>query len=1188
MSERLPPDHDVRERFKRELDRNAVVEAGAGTGKTTLVVDRIVALVVAGTALTDLAAITFTEAAAAELSERVRDVLTARRSALFAVDGGEDRALELERLETGLASLGQARISTIHGFCQRILREHALEAGLDPSFEVLEPNAARRLQEDVFDLWFDAMGADPAVRRALSFGVQPKELEASARKLLAVGPGALAAELPVTEEVRGPDGLLVQLLCELQAALETYGGLLSGVPAGGRFYNLLVAAQPLVETHGGLLSGDAEEAAWSALELELMQPRFKDGKPGGGKVDEKQFFEAGAADKAAVKATYEALRDQLHGVRLAIGAQLLAELQIPLLAFRREYEAAKERRAVLDFDDLLARAERLVRERPAVRTALFARIQTLFVDEFQDTDPVQARLVFYLAGGPGTEDEEDWTRIPPMPGRLVLVGDPKQSIYRFRNADVETYRRCCDLVTDADPDARFVITTNFRTDGALVRFVNALFSGGAAEMRAPEDEVYQADYIGLVPYFAERGLEHGAVALEQGQPVAGSAANLRHEAAAVVAHVRCELEGPLAQLGVGWGDVAILGRTHSSLTAYAEALAAAGIDYIYEGSRGLFEAREVQEALTLLGALVEPGAQPAVVGALRSAWFGVPDDALVQHRLAGGDWDPLGARAATRGGAAVGEPRVLAALDQLGAWAERLGAGRVLVEELCFDGWRSAVLRLRPNGAQAVMDLQRLGGFLCELLDEGASLASAVRTCQVLQRGGSDVGAARLTARGAARLMTVHHSKGLEFGLVVLAQPARKKASGELAAALEGDQLIWRVNASIEHPLYGDRKEYEAPRESAEVLRLLYVAMTRAKHRLVLPVFAPLDTRSREPKPVQTIACRGELGKLLATALEDPGSLGPDLTLERLDAPEVDPDSATGAPRADWAPGLQTGLAKLQAAPLPEQTRAEQLAARRTHRPVPFGPSSVADMRTSEVPEPNGDQDRPRAAQTASGQALLFGDDVDGAPSKAEPRGRMDAAPAEEAGELARRIGTLVHGCIEHRLEPDRAAERAAEDGLAPEDVAFVQHCVAAERTLPSHARAFAEGAQVWDELPIAWGGLRATGSAGADRGPRELVMSGFVDRVVRGPDGAIEVVDFKTDRLAGPEGELAERLTKAAAHHWIQLGLYGLALEAAGCEVRTLTLAFLAVGEEVSVPFDEAARERSLRALESYRTELV
>ena len=1192
MSDQLPPDQDVRERFKRELDRNAVVEAGAGTGKTTLVVARIVALVLAGTEVTQLAAITFTDAAAAELKERVRDGLTERRSALLAGDEprrGEDAAqheAELARLDAGLAGLGQARISTIHGFCQRILREHALEAGLDPSFEVVEGNAARRLQEDVFDQWFDAMGADPAVRRALSFGVAPKDLEESARKLLAVGPGALEAELPTVEPVRGPGGALVELLRALQAALETYGGLLPDVPAGGRFYNLLVAAQPLVETHGGLLSGAPEElgeAAWSAFELELMQPRFKDGRPGGGRMDEKHFLEAGAADKAQVKATYEALRDQIHATRQAIGAELLAELQAPLLAFRREYQAAKERRAVLDFDDLLARAEQLVRTQPAVRRALFARIRTLFVDEFQDTDPIQARLVFYLAGGPGTEDELDWTQIPPAPGRLVLVGDPKQSIYRFRNADVETYRRCCDLVTDADPDARFVITTNFRTDGALVRFVNALFSGGAAQMRAPEDDAYQADYIGLVPFHAERGLAHGAVALEQQESVAGSDANLRHEAAAVVAHVRSELEGPLAEHGVTWGDVAILGKTHKSLTAYAEALAAAGIDYVYEGARALFDAREVQEALTLFGALVEPGAQPAVVGTLRSAWFGLPDDALVQHRLAGGAWDPLAVRAAVQGGdAAPGEPRVLAALDQLGAWAERLSAGRALVEELCFDGWFAAVLRLRPNGAQAVMDLQRLGGLLCELLDEGASLASAVRTCQVLQRGGSEEKAARLTARGAVRLMTVHYSKGLEFGLVVLAQPSRGKPGGELAPALEGDQLIWRVNASIEHPLYRDRKEYETPRAEAELLRLLYVAVTRAKHRLVLPVFAALDVSSKVPKPVQTMAIRGELGKLLATALEEPESLGPDIALERVVAPEVDPDAVVGTPRAEWSTGLRTELAELQAIPLPEHRRAERLAARRTHRPVPFGPSSVADGLAHGSP--------PEGAAEPGGQALMFQADAERAPVPVLA-GEPASEAADDAGELARQLGTLVHACIEHRLEPTEAAERAAAAGWSRDDVAFVEQCVAVERTLPSHARAFAEGAEVWDELPIAWGGLRAPEDAPAHDGPRELVMNGFVDRLVRGPDGALEVIDFKTDRLVGPEearGDLAERLAQAAAHHWVQLGLYGLALEAAGCEVRTLTLAFLAVGEEVSVAFDEAARERSRRALEAFRAQLV
>lgn len=1147
-----PKDQGVRDRFVTELDRNAVVEAGAGTGKTTLIVKRIAALVLGEqpVPLSRLAAITFTEAAATELRERVRDKLSEERRTRL--DAGDTPGLA--RVDQAIAELDQALISTIHGFCQTILRENALSAGLDPSFEVIDANGSKRLIEEVFDLWFDEMGEHPAIRRALAFGIQPSTLEERARQLLQLGPAALDAQAFAPPSPRGADGVIRQFLQQAQAFLDQYGPHMAAVALDkpGRFYNQLGAVRDLLEAHAGLLADSADEAAWAAFELELMQPRFEGGKPGGGRADGRSFRDAMGGKTGAESKAIDADSDQLTqgfvAVREAIGQELLAAVQEPLLAFRRAYEVAKQRRAVVDFDDLLVRAEALVRREPAVRQRLFERVRTLFVDEFQDTDPVQARLVFYIAGGPGTEHEWDWQKIPPAPGRLVLMGDPKQSIYRFRKADVETYRRCCELVTAADPEARFVITTNFRTDGALVGFVNQVFSSGAAEMRAPDDGDYQADYIGLEAYHAERGAAVEVVALEQREEdaVYGSDKNVRLEAAAVV-H---ELDGLLASWQLGWGDVAVLGRTHGALRPYAEALARAGVDFIYEGTRPLFEAREVREALTLMQALVDPEHQAAVVGTLRSVWFGVSDDALVRHKLAGGSWNPLDVAA----GDAPGEPAALSALRQLGEWARATGDPVALVEALCFDGWMASLMRLRPNGAQAVMDLERFGGFLLELLDQGAaSLAAAVRTCQLLARSGSDESAAQLEAANAVRLMTVHKSKGLEFGVVVLAQPAgQSRNGGESKPALDQDAVVWRLVKGFEHPRYGALRESEKPRDQAESLRVLYVALTRAKHRLVVPLFAPLDGRTKKPKELSARFAAGVFGQRLKTALFEALD---DFAVERRVVERFDPDAITSAPPQAWEPALQTQLGELLAAPRPELERAARLAERTTRRPVPFGPSRVAEF---------------VAAEHGAGLPQLETEGASGEPG--------------DAGALAREVGTLVHLCIEERVAPDAARERASRLGLDAEQADFVGACVAAELELPSHARAFAQGAAVFDELPVSWGGAELAAEGG---GP-DLLMHAFIDRLIRHPDGSVEIVDFKTDRLEGPAETLEARLAAQAEHHLVQLALYGLALEAAGCHVTTLTLAFLAIGRDVSVAFDEARRDGARAALVAYQRQLV
>ena len=1168
-----PKDQAVRDRFIRERHRNAVVEAGAGTGKTTLVVKRICALVLGTDAapggdsaqgtevlpLARIAAITFTDASATELRNRVRDALSTAR--LDALQASDSRTFSLAN--AAIADLEQASISTIHGFCQTILRENALDAGLDPSFEVLEAGASLRLIEEVFDLWFDEMGSDPAVRRALAFGIQPQLLEERAREFLRLGPEVLDAERFLAPSPRGADGPIVDLMRTAAQLLETYGPHLGTVPAlvGKRLHNQLLVMRAMLEDHAALLGEEATDDDWTAFEMQLMQERFRTGRPGGGSPDGGHWAKllggkAGEHNDRSVE-----FADQIVAVRAAIGQHLIAELEPPLLAFRQHYEDAKERRAVVDFDDLLVRAEKLVRLHPSVRRHLFERFQTLFVDEFQDTDPVQARLVFFLAGGPGTEGQMDWTQITPAPGRLVLMGDPKQSIYRFRKADVETYRKCCALVQAADADAAYTINTNFRTDGELVHFVNEVFTNGAGKMQAPDDGDYQAEYIGLEPQHATRGVARPVVALVQpeGDEVRGSDVNVKREAAATVAFVQAHL----AEWGRTLGDVAILGRTRSALRPYADALAHAGIDFLYEGKRSLLESREALEALNLLQAIVDTSHETAVVGALRSIWFGVDDNALVRHKLAGGSWSPLDALQAD----AAGDPQVLEGLRQLGEWAARADAPDALIASLMFDGWMAGLLRLRQNGAQAVMDLERLGGYLLELMaEQGLSLAAAVRTCQNLVRTESDVSAAQLLASDAVRLMTVHKSKGLEFGIVVLAHASgQPKNSGGDSVFLDDGRLVWRLNAGFAHPDFETKAKSEKPRDEAEALRVLYVALTRAKHHLVVPLFAAVDGRSKAPKLLRDRLGKGVFGKRLVSAFfPEDESLMPGFATrtERVDGSP--PPTPTRPPVAAWQPELSAALQNLAVqTENPAALRARALAAREPLWPMMFGPSRVADQMV------HASETAQHAAPETGGQAEFGFETPQTVPAL--------ESSAVDLGVAARQIGTLVHECIEHRLDDAATRRQAQSAGLASGDVDFVVRCVAVERDLPSHARAFAAGADVFDELPVMWGGL--SGFPGAET----LLMNAFIDRLIRYPDGTLEIVDFKTDRMDPEAPDFAVRLAAQTEHHMVQLGLYGLALEAAGLNVTDLTLAFLVPGQDVTRRFDDSLRAQASAALQNF-----
>ena len=1142
---RLPDDQAVRDRFLTELDRNAVVEAGAGTGKTTLVVDRIVAQVSGGRVpdgqgrsiegperglvpITDVVAITFTELAAAELSDRLRDRL-AQAAASARATG--DAALT-EHLDRALLELGGAAISTIHSFSSRILKEHALDAGLDPAFEVLDAVGSRRLVQEVFDVWFEEVGRRDEVRRALSHGVSLEDIEQCAREVMDLGPAVLEADEPSAGEGLR-DGAAATFMEELQVwvgeRVDWRGDEL--VLPTDQYAGILDLAERMLSSHVSILNGDATDEDYEALELELMLARWRNPTKGLGRLANKQWEDAvvpvGGPDKETFKQRKEDFTEGILDLRARIAARVLAGLHPVLLEFRQRYQEEKDRRSVLDFEDLLAKAEELVRTDPGVRAKLLARYRTLFVDEFQDTNPVQARLVFFLAGGLDSISDTDWLEVAPAPGRLVLVGDPKQSIYRFRHADVEIYRRCCAMVLNADPEAGFSITTNFRTDGSLVDWVNGRFLEGPAVMQVPKDGDYQADFEALVAYHAERGAEAPVLVLRQDEAdrALGAEANRPAEARAVARFLRATFVDPeygprAASLAPGGeqlelGGVAVLARTDRELRQYAAALAAEGLPYVREGGGKLFDREEVRTALLVLRAVAEPGREVAVVGALRSLWFALADDELLAHRQVGGSFDPLAP--GSSGG------RVDVALARLGAWALDVAvAPERVLSEVLREPEVLHLLTLRPGGVQAPMNLLRLETFLLEQL-AAVGLAGAVRLAAELADGSSDEKGARLALAGAVRLLTIHGSKGLEFPLVVLAGLGLQgKHDGDSGPWLRDGELVWRLGADLSTPAFDECRKWSVPRDAAERLRHFYVALTRAKHHLLLPVFGAADRRESS---LAGVFGKGAFGKLLGADFVEP------------DADAAVLELAHGSPRESLEPaGLAESLAPHLAVDAPAAAApgrlAEELEARRPAELEPLAPSRLAE-------ELDG-----------------HGDQGDG------------GIPGAEAvdGALARDIGTLTHLCLELGLDPGAARVRAEAEGLPAAEVDFVAGCVLAAEGLGSTERA-RTARRVHDEPPVLW---RVAG------GPTRQ-MRGYIDRLIELEDGSVEVLDYKTDRVDPGD---REALLARAAHHRVQLGLYGLALEAAGLKVACLTVAFLAAGEEVCFDFDEAVRDEVRAAI--------
>ncbi|MBO0737949.1 MAG: UvrD-helicase domain-containing protein, partial [Alphaproteobacteria bacterium] len=416
-------DAAARRRIAGEFGSTFFVEAAAGTGKTTALVQRIVGLVKAGVAMLDqVVAVTFTEKAAGETKLQLRSEIEAARGDA----GPEQRA----RLDRALEALELARIGTIHAFCADLLRERPVEARIDPRFEVAADQEAQALADEAFDAWFETVLADPpeGIRRLLrrrSERVVPREQLRAAMDNMRdhrdfPGPwrrdpfdrdsetDALVAELaalgPLAAESSRPEDSLARNLREIGRVVADATRL---EQASGRDYDGLEAELRSLARLPGWRDRGARTTTFGDLTRDEVLSRRDRAKSG------------------------------LDAFVTASGADLAPLLHKALRAPIAEYERLKTRLGRLDFLDLLIKARDLIRDNAAVRNELQRRCSHFFIDEFQDTDPLQAEILFLLSADDGAVT--DWRIARPVPGKLFLVGDPKQSIYRFRRADIALY-----------------------------------------------------------------------------------------------------------------------------------------------------------------------------------------------------------------------------------------------------------------------------------------------------------------------------------------------------------------------------------------------------------------------------------------------------------------------------------------------------------------------------------------------------------------------------------------------------------------------------------------------------------------------------------------------------------------------------------------------------------------------------
>ena len=1101
MSATVPVDQDARTLIAEALTETVFAVAGAGSGKTLHLVERVCAVLLTGTARIEaIAVITFTEAAAAELRDRIADDLEKAAA-------GADPA-RARRAADALGGLDGAAITTLHGFARRILAAYPFDAGLPPAFEVLDE--ARSLA-DLDEHWgdtVDALLAHPAsaraVRWAMVAGADLAKLRSIARlmgeqwdRVVPQGAqGPISTALPDLDP--GPVLRPLRNACSLAAACSD--------PA-----DLLLGHLDRLAPYAAHLEGAGDDEL-RLLRLLVQGPKLAAGRRGtrdawGGRKDEVTALleEAETArDRLARRAVDAALRV----VGAALGGLVVA-------AARR-----RQREGRLQYHDLLVLACDLVRTHPDVRCALHGQYSYLFVDEFQDTDPLQAELVTMIAAEPRAPvGSVPWWELETRRGALFFVGDPLQSIYAFRRADVATFLKTLDEVaTQTAP-----LVTNFRSVPGIVEWVNAVF----ASLVGDGTPSIQPRYSPLVPARQATGDAPPAVTvIGAGVGPIGHAHDARRREAAELVAVLHTAVGEGWHVGAGnrcvqWDDIAILVPSRTWVPALEAALAEAGIDYRLESSSLVYGAPEVQDLLHALRAIDDPSDHASVVAALRSPGLGCGDDDLLAYRLAGGSWDYRADPPAT---VAPDDP-VRCGLARLRALHdERMWTGvselvAHVVDELrqfaaALDGprWREEWRRLRFVLDQARLYAETSPGTLRQYLawvevqrDEDAKVTEVV-----LPEADAP----------AVAIMTVHAAKGLQFPVVAVV------GLGAAPQGVRGPTVLF-VDDGMELAINKDActDGYEAARAAAtelqshERLRLFYVGVTRAQNHLVASVH-------------RAAGVRASVAERLEEALGEAGAL-----------PGAPASTGTSERTLPAAPGT---VHLLTAGDL-EGDSPDALAHWATARARRFGtrPKVVAATGVAKVvaePAPLG-VPGPRGAP-GDGEFDDAADLDDVAPDA------VGARALWRRGRAGTALGRAVHAVLQtvdlrtgDRLDAMARAHATAEGVPGRwQEVARL-----ARAALDSEIVRTAVAGRHWRELYV-----------GAPIGAG--ILEGFVDLLFDGPDG-LEVVDYKTDQVRADDD-----LDRLVEHYRLQGAAYAAAVEAAtGRRVVRCTLLFLRDGVAVA-----------------------
>ena len=1099
-------------RDQRERDEAAtwvagpvLVEAGAGTGKTTLLVERMLHLIRSeGVRLGEIAAITFTRKATAELKERIRTRLveSARK---------EEDAGARTHLEEALSDLESARISTIHSFALNILRQFSVDAGLRPDVGDVDETEYGARRDAAWRDWLvqELGGDDGRLRDFLELGFSVADLEKIRDALLELP--ELREHFP-REHGASPDEVRASIR-EAFCAWADFGKRHCSDESDKAF-------QELGEVENWL--GGLPWSSKTGLLRELWRPGFRMNKRVGSAKNWGDSTEAGKENLSSFRGGYDRF---LQDSAAMLAHEMLAGLIPVVQSFAESFEREIREAGILSYQDILFLATKLVRENPGVRRRIRESIKHFLIDEFQDTDPLQVQLIFLLAG---EGSAADWREVGMENARLFLVGDPKQSIYRFRRADIAMYHEVREMIPKFANGRLLRIQENFRSTPGVVDFVNEAFS----RVILPEEGV-QPEYIELIAHRESSGA--GVFLIEKqkdgDEPRDGGRMNeaqrREFEAACLAAAIRelveerrVEIVEEGARRDIRYGDIAVLFRARTGYPQFEDAFRGAGVPFASDGGHRFYDKFEVGAVISVLSAVARPGDPLALAAALRSPLYGFSDEDIARYFLKTHEPpEELG--------------KAIREIYLLHEGKKDLSA-RSLLEEIYRRTQAFELFLASSDGEQRIANLLKLLDMALEFTGgerRGADAFAAHLEAQYELGRDAREPEAFLDAHeaSAVRFMTIHQAKGLEFPVVALADLEGRADPGQEKPLVDrqkgavdlhlGSKTRWLNSLG-----YAGALEREKKFREAEIKRLWYVGATRAKDYLLWPISSFCSFMKGaglgEGKIDEMIQAASV--SLLEVSPEEPKA--PESILRLRD--DVFRPVNGGSESLSGRVGLDEKLKELK-------------------RPVemrkPLAPSSLAKGLDEEEPGPVDSW-------------MLFDED---APEKSE----------FHAGGVA--FGRLAHSILA-RLEPpeperleslrDETIARARELGLGEGDVDLAMKLIRGSMDGRILARATAAPRR-WRELPFMF-----------ELGGR--VIRGFIDLVFE-EEGKLTLVDFKTDKVTADETD------RRASFYTNQGAAYVMGLEAAtGLEVHELVFSFLRPGVDVSRPIDDMLRERIQEAV--------